>query len=262
MNDLAAFEQDYPRLTAILATAEKNRKEGHFLGGDRSRGLEELLRYLAERETQFHGLGPAFLAAEILVQRGRQDYEIATECVTSGVYLVVLDTMRDVMEIEFLLRDFCNHMGHAEIWPNADDRTRLQRFRPILLRQRYAASIGQKVEDLSEHIDYKAHSRTLHVNPESVWGLPRGLISQHHPIVREFCFAELFEHARRLMVQVENNLPQEGRNPDEPEPFSEKFFPKISLAWRSTQFLNAVFQNLLKMAAEKAADDEPESSAT
>jgi hypothetical protein len=46
MPELEKYKKEFPRLTTIFETLEQNTKEGQFLGGDRSRGLEELLNYL------------------------------------------------------------------------------------------------------------------------------------------------------------------------------------------------------------------------
>jgi hypothetical protein len=53
MLEFGKYKKEFPRLTTIFETLEQNTKEGQFLGGDRSRGLEELLDYLAKREELF-----------------------------------------------------------------------------------------------------------------------------------------------------------------------------------------------------------------
>jgi len=244
-------------LTTIFETLEQNTKEGQFLGGDRSRGIEELMDYLAKREEQFQRSKDQ-RAAEILVHRARQDFEVAAVCIASGMYTVVFDMLRDVMEIECLLRDFCYYKGHAETWLNSDKKVRRREFQPAVLRKRYAEAIGKKIEDLPDHIDYRGHSISLHVSPSSFL-VPRGLAERADPIAREFCFQDLFGHARNLIVQIENNLPKESRDQTEPEPFSENFLPRLLRAFQSTQLLGSAFLELLKQVKNGDDDDTAES---
>lgn len=101
--------------------------------------------------------------------------------------------MRDVMEIEFLLREFYFEPAHIADWLQCSDKERNDRFRPAVLRQRHAARVGKRLQDMGEGADYRGHSMFLHVSPHAnPFGGP-GLVADRSPFSADSCFWELFE---------------------------------------------------------------------
>jgi len=101
--------------------------------------------------------------------------------------------MRDVMEIEFLLRDFAAEPRNLDTWLAADFKTLSDRFRANHLGQRHAGRLGKRPEELGEHSDYKAHSFALHVTP---WPSPfsaKGFRGADVSFGIDMAFWELFD---------------------------------------------------------------------
>lgn len=193
----------HPRLTAVLQKAEHNRKNrlDMLKSGARLRGLEELLRELEVSESIFRETSQLRPAATLL-RRAIGYYQIGVEASLSGLHSVVLDSMRSVMEIEFLLRDFAADANLLTEWLGATERERYKRFRPAVLRQRHAKRLGSKPEDMCEAVDYKAHSETLHVGPRPhpIAGVG---IAGEVGFLSDACFWEMYEHGRRLLWSIE-----------------------------------------------------------
>ena len=163
---LPGFEISNPSLADVLNRAHNNRCSRllHYANGATLRGVEELLSYLHEAEKNFSENSHLKLISR-LVKRLGGDFETGIEAFLAGFHSVLFDTMRDVMEIEFLLRDFLIWPTHLDEWFNCNDEVRYNRFRPAVLRQRYANFVKERPQDLQEATDYKAHSQFLHVTP-------------------------------------------------------------------------------------------------
>src|SRR5437899_3184157 len=105
-----------PQVGKALVRAHKNRirELNRYLNEDTLRkhfpgsyftGLEEVYCVLdAIREA--YERSEALKDIAFLVKRVRADFESAVDASLAGFNGVVLDTMRDVMEVEYLLRDF------------------------------------------------------------------------------------------------------------------------------------------------------------
>jgi len=180
----------------------------HYCGGATLKGCDELLNHLTAVELTFRA-DSQLKDIAFLIARARGDFETALETTLAGLHAVVFDSMRDVMEIEFLLRDFVDNPGHMNEWLTVSDRKRREKFDPAMLRKRFAERQGSKPEDMIEAKDYKAHSQYLHVTPYSnPFGSP-GFVDDSHPGILGAYFWELLEHGRRLIFvifRLQNNI--------------------------------------------------------
>lgn len=191
-----------------------------------------------------------------MISRARADFETAVEAGLTGLHGVVADAMRDVMEIEFLLRDFLHEPGHIEEWLNADERTRHNKFRPAILRQRQAQRLQVRPEDMSEATDYRAHSTFLHVNPVRNPLGDKGFSSDQDPITADSWFQEIFEHARRLVLIIHELLTLSGSG-ETPDPATE--LTEFRRAWELTQDMQAIFLALMNASLRRGESGGEES---
>jgi Asp-tRNA(Asn)/Glu-tRNA(Gln) amidotransferase C subunit len=167
--------------------------------GLRLRGLDELLLYLDRVEESFK-THPELEKVRTLVWRARGDFEVSTEAALSAMPAVVLDFMRDVMEIELLLRDFASEPARIDEWIRADEQTRWEAFRPAVLRKRYADRQGVRLSDLRDSVDYKGHSAALHVSPFVVpFGSRHIRRAERDSMAADSSFWDIIEHGRRLV---------------------------------------------------------------
>jgi hypothetical protein len=251
---LSELGKKHPRLERPLRHAEKNREThlASYLTGARLAGLEELLRHLeltAKSLKDGEGRGIAYL-----LTRANADFETALESALSGYANVAHEAMRDVMEIEFVLREFLEDPPSLEAWFKAPPKELHDRFRPALLRQRHANRQGKQPQDLSEATDYKGHSIFLHVNASSSPFAMKGLASANVPFGIDICFWEMFEHARRLVL-VLHGLLETGRFPKARNPDPETKLPKFKEGWQRTQEMQQIFLALIEAA--KTDEREP-----
>jgi hypothetical protein len=194
----------HPHLAGTLRKAERNRNErlAKLKDGIRLKGMEEFLQELVKSKDLFSET-PALRSAVRLLSRAVGYYEIGLEGSISGLHSVVHDCMRSAMEIEFLLRDFTIDVNRLDIWLHATEKVLQREFSPARLRKRYAASLGVKPEDMCEALDYKAHSKALHVSPRAnPFAIPG--ISDDIWYQSDACFWELYEHGRRLLIATAN----------------------------------------------------------
>lgn len=242
LNKLA---KNHPRLKRSLSQAEENREThlAKYLGGARLSGVEELLRHLelCTKSIKRHHPGIAYLLA-----RAAADFETGTEATLSGYVNVAHEAMRDVMEIEFVLREFLEDPDTLDAWFNATPKELHDRYRPAVLRQRHASRRGQRPEDLPEATDYKAHSRFLHVTPWPTQFALKGLTSARGLFAVDMCFWEMFEHARRLIL-ILHRLFASGRFPGVRNPDPETKLPKFKIGWQRTQEMQQIYLAMMKV---------------
>lgn len=249
---LRTLEPTHPSLNDVLAKAHRNRTQrlARYISGVRLRGLEELLVFLKTVELSFQRQMRIKRLAT-LVARARADFETAIEANLAGFHGVVSDSMRDVMEIEFLFREFRFEPDAIDEWLSADQKTLYNKFRPFVLRQRHAARLGRQPQDVAEATDYKAHSMALHVAPGSVPLASKGFNQGQLPFEEDSGFWEIFEHARRLIgatYELMRKIAPRAIKWKDPE----KQIPRFTEGWRATQQMQSIFLALLKAATEGA----------
>jgi hypothetical protein len=225
----------------------------------RLKGFEEFADHL-KKMTAVYRRNRKLRPVAFLIERASADFTTALEATLSGFEAVCIDAMRDVMEIEFLLRDFFFQPDNISKWLNADEKERNRQFRPAVLRQRYAAQIGEAPQDVSEAADYKAHSMSLHVSPAETGLVYRG-ISQIDDYVRNDApFWEIFEHARRLLFAIHRlrrKLARHLKSPLGPERGLKHFW----VAWGRTQEWSHFYFAILDAASDRQKTDAIEARA-
>lgn len=252
---LRGLAESHPKTAAHLLTAHSNRKKrlARLLGGARLSGYEELIAHLEELEPVFEK-GRKLRPISFLVGRAKGDFHTAMEAALSGFHTVAHDAMRDVMEIEFLFREFRYEPQHIDEWVSCTSKERNDKFRPALLRQRHANRLAKQPQDLAEATDYKGHSMFLHVSPHpNPFGGP-GLGESLLPFADDSCFWEIFEHGRRVLLaahRLRRKVARHLKSPHGPERGLRKFRD----AWRRTQQMQAILLALMEAAGQSGQHD-------
>lgn len=244
---LRVLSESSPKTASHLSQAQLNRERhlSQYLHGARLRGHEELIGHLEELQTVFQrsrrlrGISP-------LIGRVAVDFQVALEATLSGFNFVAHDAMRDVMEVEFLLREFYYTPASIEGWLRATQKELNDKFRPAVLRQRHAARLGVEPQDLPEASDYRGHSALLHVIPHPLPLVGRDGVGQSEgPFDTEICFWEMFEHALRLLVvahHLRRRIARHLKSPWGPWRGLKRFRD----GWDSTQEMKEIWMHLLR----------------
>lgn len=218
--------------------------------GARLRGYEELIQHLIDLEPVFRK-NRKLQPTAFLIPRARADFETALEAGLSGYTSVSHDAMRDVMEIEFLFREFYFEPQHIAQWVTCSDKERFSKFRPFALRQRHAKRLGTQPEDLNEASDYKGHSMFLHVNPyRNPFGGPGMSEASAIPFGHDSYFWEIFEHGRRLLFiahRLRRKLARHLKSPHGPERGLKHFRD----AWKRTQEMQFMSRALIEVMRDE-----------
>jgi hypothetical protein len=221
-------------------------------------GLNRLLERL-ELAAEAYEKDDRLKPATVLVRRARADFEAAIVCTFSGLSFVCRDQVRDVMEIEYLLRDFRYDLARLDKWAKASPDEERDRFNPGILRQREAKRRGIGVNKLVDSLDYKVHSRALHVTKASVRSGARGVEADRGKagVFRgDQDIWEIFIHAGRLLEQVIGLYEAAGLSapaaPDD-DPFD---VARRACEKAQTRYLKTVFE--AARARKAAASDKSE----
>jgi hypothetical protein len=256
---LAAVESRLPDLHRTLHASQAGRARHlvQYANGARLSGADELLRHLRLLEG---GLREHGHDGEVgfLVARATADFEIAIEAALTGMLCLAHDAMRDVMEIEFLLREFTAEPGQLDRWLHADQATLKTEFSPNRMRQREANRLSMHVRDLPGHEDYKGHSLALHVTPSRSPVTRKGLVDDADLLFgSDMAFWELFLHARRFVFAL-HDLLRHDRFVGVLNPDPNTTLPKVASAYELTQEMQAMFFALLGAIPEDAgaSDDD------
>jgi hypothetical protein len=203
---LTMTTRDYRFVSPILyrSGAFRARSIRRYLNGPYFSGVNRLLEHLDETVKSFAEVD-VLRPAVPLIERAKADCEVAIVCIFSGMSAVADDQLRDVMEIEYLLRDFSNDLARLQTWAEApaDEEKRL--FSPNALRQREANRRGIDSGMLQDAADYKNHSRELHVTKGSYRSVPRGIDStfdRTSDLHADMGIWELFWHSRNLFFAI------------------------------------------------------------
>lgn len=163
-------------------------------------GFDQVLLQCSQLNAYFDGTKQLKLIA-FLVRRAQADIEIAIEALLVGRQALVSDAMRDVMEIEMLLRDFAARPSSIADWVSADERTLRNRFSPKEIRRRLANDLYPgKGFDLPEADEYAVHSSVLHPSPHGNAHQEKQRDATMHDGRVLFESGEVLEHAIRLFV--------------------------------------------------------------
>lgn len=250
---LARLADQRPRLASALhqAQRERARRTASLLSGARFKGLDELLRYL-DNVTEAFTADPQLSRLAFLVARSVADLETAVEATLSGYSAVAADAMRDVMEIENLLLDFAVNPGHAEEWLTSDEKSRLQKFRPVKVRERLHAAGEPPFTTTAESVDYRAHSESLHVSPREI-PVGRKGFSDGDGIEADAGFWEIFEHARRLHLAL-RRLTSTLQQDTSARRLTDQELGDVEDAWKRTQQMQQIYLALLQASLESHSE--------
>ncbi len=251
---VSGLEADSPALSDVLHLAHENRYKRleHYAHGATLRGISEFLEYLHQMERDFSN-EPRLSKVSDLVERARGDFEIGIEAFLAGFHSVLYDTMRDTMEIEFLLRDFLIWPEHVDEWLHCNDQERLNRFRPAVLRQRYANYTKTRPQDLEESLDYKAHSQFLHVTPLESPLSQIGISSTDDPGIMGACLWEYMAHARRIIILLQRLMHSIPVDIDLTPDMIPKL-PQFEDAWERCRVRFEMWQSMLELAEKYQPD--------
>jgi hypothetical protein len=261
---LDSLEDRDPQVAKALRRAHENRKSRLEIlnTGVRLEGLEEFLRWM-NCASELYASTDTLEKITFLVERAKADFEVALETTLSGMHMVAYDSMRDVMEIEFLLRDFRFDSDRIEMWLTADSDTLFREFRAAELRKRHARRLDVDPRDLEDSRDYRGHSKHLHVSPfHGPFGNSRG-ISEDDPFEdgpvsfarADSCFWEIFEHARRTFKAVYFLAEEHSERASErlaPEDYFDEFITAHTMTQENQEFM----LDKLRQAVHESEDDE------
>ena len=151
---LQQLADKYPHLTEPLIRAALNRTIRLRAWTESDRQLaacDEILAYLSAIDQYFR---ENYVLTKIvfLVHRAYGDFVTAIEGSLSGFHKVVSDAMRDVMEIEFLIRDFTIFPSNLDEWLSGSEKVRRNKYSSAALRRRYAASKSNNPQDMNEAV--------------------------------------------------------------------------------------------------------------
>lgn len=164
------------------------------------RAIDELLAalgmyYIGFRRTE------SLSSIAFLIERAIRDFQVVVEASLSGLRSASFDTLRDTMEIEYLLNDFYHEPSHIDEWLNAKTSRQIHKFRPISMREREAERQNMRVADLQSDTDYKIHSQSLHVNSVHQHTAMRG-VHEYDETLSLFPMYELFFHGAGVLTTL------------------------------------------------------------
>lgn len=162
------------------------------------KGIDEILRFIQAFQQAF--LDTAELEPiAFLLQRLIDDFRAVVELCLSGLQSAAFDTLRDVIEIEHLLRDFFYNSTHIQEWLHARSRVEKHKFEPVQLRRREAKRQGLlNEEELQANADYRNHSQALHVSANVSMSGMRG-INRFDEVHSLFPFYDMFFHGAGII---------------------------------------------------------------
>lgn len=241
---LAMMTMEFRFVVPILyrSGAFRSRTIRRYLKGPYLRGLNRLLEHLDEAAKSYSEI-EALEPAVPLLERAKADCEVAIVCVFSGMTAVATDQMRDVMEIEYLLKDFRHDLDRLQAWAKASPNEERKLFRSVQLRAREADRHGIKPHELQDATDYQSHSRELHVSKKSYRSVPRGIDSTFEAtadINADKGLWELFWHSRNLLFEITGLFESAG---GQGEPPSDE--DAYIIAWNAAQEAKTAYIELV-----------------
>lgn len=116
---------------------------------------------------------------------------------------IVSDSMRDVIEVDMLIKDFVANDDRIELWVQSNERRRRSEFAPAAVRRRVARSLGVGEAAVPGADDYRAHSRLLHVAPPLLYERALGV---NRVSATLDALADVLFHARSASAACSNLL--------------------------------------------------------
>ncbi len=163
--------------------------------------IDELLGYLRTSKDRYEA-HTHLRRVTSLLDRARGDFEAAFLNALEGLTWITNDRMRDVMEIEYLFREFRIWPASLAEWVDADARKRRNYFSSRALRARFAKINGLTVDQLQDTLDYRAHSAFLHAGGLPLVGITYGVDLDDYESTLHMALWEMLQHGRLLTFQV------------------------------------------------------------
>jgi hypothetical protein len=162
--------------------------------------------------------------------------------------------MRDVLEIDYQLKDFAIDPDLIDEWLSADNSRLVKKFGPGAVRKRLEAAGVPGFGVKAESLDYRGHSQMLHLNPRRTI-LPSKGLAPDDPFGNDMGFWEIFDHARSLWTAL--IMLAKGLAPgSDAERIVEEEPAQIFEAWKQTNFKKTFLQAIFEagLTKEDAAD--------
>ncbi len=208
-----ARAQGLDELARRLERTERNRQARLFfvLEDPRiARGLEDGFRQLglvSDFLASSHRLSGAMQLADRAISR----FEEAIEALLAGNHGPLSASARELMEIEWLVRDFAYEPARLDEWCHSDARERLKSYSPAQLRKRLARHECPG-KQLPETFEYQVHSEATHVTPDHGGPMQgREFTHDHSPPHLMFWLGEVLEHLRRVIIAFDRLMKLDGR---------------------------------------------------
>ena len=248
-------------VTELLARSGRIRRERAELLNSSVylQAIDELLGYLILSHARYE-VDPHLRQISFLIERAQGDVEAAFLTALEGLTVVTMERMRDLMEIEFLLRDFTGVPENLERWLKSTDKERRAYFSPIRLRERQADRHQLKVEELIDSADYQAHSAHLHVGLRITGGVSYGVDAANFQSTIAIALVEILEHSRRLVFAIHDLLRTRARDEgDLGKDPRDGSLPLMEKAWsQSLDMRKALTEALLELVGTTSKHDSRE----
>ncbi|MFZ0246621.1 hypothetical protein [Candidatus Binatus sp.] len=142
---ISTIHKTHPLVHHVLFAADvlRTKRLESYREGVLLSGLDALLNFLVAARSSFEKHAK-LRKIGFLLDRAKADFETALDATLAGFNSVASESMRDVMEIQFLVRDFAAEPENLEEWLNADRELLYKKYRPVLLRSRYKKRLGGK----------------------------------------------------------------------------------------------------------------------
>jgi hypothetical protein len=246
---------DFRRLGSVLEEAEVRRAAAvlRLTNDVRLKGANDLMVQLDRIATAF-AAEPQLCKLTFLIRRVIADFETALEATLSSYTAVAFDAMRDVLEIEYLLRDFALNEELIDEWLNADERTIIKKFGPNRVRQRLKAAGIKGFGQNAQSADYKGHSQMLHPAPSRSPILPEKGRTPPDIFGSDIGFWEIFDHARGIWSAIAF-LAGKIAPKSEANRLVVQEPTVVSAAWRDTSRARLLFQGIIEAGIKRQQGD-------
>lgn len=205
---LAALGQTPSRVAAELVRVEKVRGRHLFIIVTEMnwalQAYEDVVRHLDDLQA-LDGLDEHVAG---LIGRCREDVMLSVDAVVAGDLARVTDLGRDLMEIEFLIRDFISYPDNLREWAEASEGKRNDKFGFARLAARQEKERGLPHGHLlPERREYKAHSASTHPAPA---GRPEPFAGDPQNFIVNAVTEILIHHTQRVVIALGIYLEQVG----------------------------------------------------
>lgn len=142
------------------------------------------------------------IAIREMVLRSHKTLQIATLSALAGIEIPTISLLRDLIEIEFLLRYFIINPTEVSTWWHADRETRIKKYSPAKLRKAITKKFPELKKPMEDdyfgHCEIAAHPTPKSLKLQSELGNNSLFYSSKDQIFAWICLMEVSFHATRL----------------------------------------------------------------